>query len=218
MFNFLKKTRNQEISAVFLLYSIFLLIGLISFKDYGISVDEWELREHGFSYLIYICEIFFKETALNINNMETFPKLSDYFGTHGPIFNVTTAFIEYFFNINDSRNHYMMRHYINNFIFIIGNFYFYLLVKQRFDHWMYGFIGAIFLFCSPRIFAESFYNPKDIIFMCFLIFAIYFNIKFLQYKNNFYIFFAALFSALMTGIKVVGILLPFITSFFLMAL
>ena len=72
MYNFLRKTKNQEISVVLLLYTIFLFIGLISFKDYGISVDEWELREHGFSYLIYICEIFFKETALNINNMETF--------------------------------------------------------------------------------------------------------------------------------------------------
>ena len=58
MLTFLKKTKNHEISAIFLLYSIFLSIGFISFKDYGISVDEWELREHGFSYLIYICEIF----------------------------------------------------------------------------------------------------------------------------------------------------------------
>ena len=214
MLTFLKKTKNHEISAIFLLYSIFLSIGFISFKDYGISVDEWELREHGFSYLIYICEIFCKETAANIKNIENFPKLSDYFGTHGPIFNVSTAFIEYFFNISDSRNYYLMRHYSNNLIFIIGNFYFYLLVKQRFNNWRYGIIGAIFLFCSPRIFAESFYNHKDIVFLSLFIISLYYGILFYKNPNYKNIILFSFTSALAIDIRIMGIVLIPVIFFF----
>ena len=214
MLSNLKKTKNLEISTVFLLYCIFLTIGFISFKDYGISVDEWELREHGFSYLIYICEIFFKETAANIKNIEHFPKLSDYFGTHGPIFNVLTAFIEYFFNITDSRNHYLMRHYTNNLVFIIGNFYFYLLVKQRFNDWKCGIIGAIFLFCSPRIFAESFYNHKDIVFLSLFIISLYYGILFYKNPNYKNIILFSFTSALAIDIRIMGIVLIPVIFFF----
>ena len=54
MFSNLKKTEKQEIVSVFILYFVFLLIGSTVFNDYGISVDEWELRIHGFSNLKYV--------------------------------------------------------------------------------------------------------------------------------------------------------------------
>ena len=76
-------------------------------------------------------------------------------------------------------------------------------------------IGLIILIFSPRFFAESFYNSKDIIFLSFFILSIHSNVKFLIFKSNTNIFFAALFSALMTDVRVIGIFLIFITFFFL---
>ena len=213
MFGYFKKIK-YEIITILLLYSTFLFIGIIVYNDFGISVDEWELRLHGFSNLIYLYEFLFKKVPLNIVSNEIIPKMSDYFGTHGPIFNLFTAFLEYFFNIEDSRSYYLMRHYINNLIFIIGNFYFYLLVKQRFNDWQYGLLGAIFLFCSPRIFAESFYNHKDIIFLSLFIISLYYGIRFYKvpsYKN---IVLFSLFTALAIDIRIMGIIIIPIIIFF----
>ena len=45
MINYLKNIKNIEIVILILLYSAFLLIGMLSFKDFGVSIDEWELRK-----------------------------------------------------------------------------------------------------------------------------------------------------------------------------
>ena len=44
-------------------------------------------------------------------------------------------------------------------------------------------IGALFLFLSPRIFAESFYSQKDILFMSMFIINIYYAFHFLKLSN-----------------------------------
>ena len=49
MANFSKKTNRQEIITIALVYLAFFIIGILCYKDFGISVDEWELRILGFS-------------------------------------------------------------------------------------------------------------------------------------------------------------------------
>ena len=51
MANFFNKLKKIEIITIIIIYSIFIIIGLLVFKDYGISVDEWELRVLGFLIL-----------------------------------------------------------------------------------------------------------------------------------------------------------------------
>ena len=48
MTNFSKKTNRQEIIVVTLIYSAFFFVGILSYQDFGISVDEWDLRLLGF--------------------------------------------------------------------------------------------------------------------------------------------------------------------------
>ena len=38
---------------------------------------------------------------------------------------------------------------------------FYLFLRKVFDSQLFGFLGAMFYFLSPRLFANGFYNPKD---------------------------------------------------------
>ena len=59
MSNFFKKTNRRELITIILIYSTFIIVGILSYKDYGISVDEWDLRILGFVNLKYIAEIFF---------------------------------------------------------------------------------------------------------------------------------------------------------------
>ena len=126
MANFSKKTNRQEIIVVILIYLVFFITGILSYRDYGISVDEWDLRLLGFVNLKYITEIFFHNISEKLDKILMIPNLSDYSGnTHGVIFSLPMAFIEYFFNITDSQKYYFVRHYFNNLIFLISNFYFF---------------------------------------------------------------------------------------------
>ena len=44
-------------------------------------------------------------------------------------------------------------------------------------------LGSTFLFLSPRIFAQSFYNNKDIVFMSLFVISLYTAINFLEKPN-----------------------------------
>ena len=208
MANFSKKTNRQEIIVVTLIYLVFFITGIFSYQDFGISVDEWDLRVLGFVNLKYITEIFFQNISVKLDEILLIPKISDYSGnTHGAIFAVPMAFVEYFFNITDSQKYYFIRHYFNHLIFLISNFYFFLLVKERFNNWIYGILGGLFLFLSPRIFAESFYNQKDILFLSLFTINLYYGIHFLKspsLKNSILFSFT---TALAIDIRIMGIII-----------
>ena len=73
---------------------------------------------------------------------------------------------------------------------------------------------VLFYVTSPRIFAESFYNCKDIIFMCLIVFSIFFGLKVLKdYKIKNIILFS-FFAALSTGVRSMGIFLIFLLIIF----
>ena len=97
--NFFKNSKKKEIIALFFLYLVFFIIGVNSFKDYGISVDEWELRLMGFSNLKYILEILSYENIYELDKIAEIPELTEYLGTHGAIFALPMSFLEFFFGI-----------------------------------------------------------------------------------------------------------------------
>ena len=120
MINFSKKTNKFEIITVALIYSIFFIVGIMSYKDFGISVDELELRLLGYVNLKYIIGIFFQNHLSKLDEILLVPNSWDYYGTHGAIFALPMAFVEFFFNITDSQKYYFIRHYFN-FISVFVN-------------------------------------------------------------------------------------------------
>ena len=105
MDNFSEKTNRQEIITVTLVYLTFFIVGILTYQDFGISVDEWELRLMGFANLKYIMEIFFQDHLSKIDEIVSVPNSWDYYGTHGVIFGLPMAFIEYFFDITDTQKY-----------------------------------------------------------------------------------------------------------------
>jgi len=131
MANFLKETNRLKIIVVILIYLVFFITGILSYQDFGISVDEWDLRLLGFVNLKYITEIFFKNISVKLDEILLIPKISDYSSnTHGVIFTLPMAFVEYFFNITDSQKYYFIRHYFNHLIFLISNFFILIFYKK----------------------------------------------------------------------------------------
>lgn len=207
---------NKKFS-VLLLFVIFFLLGIFVFSDYGISIDEDNTRIAGFLTLESIFKIFAPEQLVKVNNIiaeerSFYPNL-DVIPTTGMIFDLPMAFLELIFQIEDSRQYFLLRHFFNFLFFFISVYFFFLLAKKRFDSWFVGILAAIFLVISPRIFANSFYNNKDIIFMSLFIVNLYVAINFLEKRNfkNAIIF--SIISALSINVRILGIILPLLVFF-----
>ena len=205
------KHQNNISLLVILIFSSYFIIGILIYDNYGISYDEYFHRINGFVSLNFFREIF----SLNIYPGFEHPTKDwrEAAEQYGILFDLPMAFIEKELNIADSKNYFLLRHFFNFFIFFISGIFFYLLLKKRFSITL-SIIGLLFLILSPRIFAESFYNMKDIIFLSFFIISLFFAINFIDkpsYKNA---FLSSLTCALVIDVKILGIITPFIILVF----
>ena len=168
------KENNISKKITLLLFTFFFLIGIITFKDYGISVDEEFQRSSGFYWLNFVLSFLdFEElkelSAFKLDEIKGFTlsnvATNQYYGI---IFDLPVAFLEVIFKINDSQNYFYFKHFLNFTIFFIGSIFFYKLLLNRFKNYKVSLIGTLFFILSPRIYGHSFYNPKDIIFLSLL--------------------------------------------------
>ena len=200
------------------IFTIFFLIGLSSFQDFGISSDESFHRDSGNLYYEFLKGIFFSDSgsAISLKQMQKLAS-EDVLYMMPAIFDMINEFIIDIFNIKDIQKIFFLRHFINFFIFLIGCYYFFLIILKIFDSYLYSYIGILSLFCYPRIFGESFYNNKDLVFLSVCIILIYYSIQFLTkltFKNAL-IF--GIFSALAFDVRIMSIIIIFV-SYFLLAL
>ena len=211
-----KENKLQNKLILIILFLIFFIVGTNIYQTYGISLDEEGTRAHGFMTLKYIYEIFFPSQVPSIESYISVPKLSDFFSKdHGAILDTLFAFIEITFSYEESKIQYLFRHYICFVLFFISTYFFYLIVKFRFNDWRMGILGSIFLILSPRIFAESFYNNKDIAFMSLFIISLYCCLKFIYKPTLKHSLTFAITSALATDLRLMGIMLPFLALSFI---
>ena len=204
---------NKE-KFVFLFFALLFFIGLTIFRDYGIALDEDNSRINGFVSLKYIFQIFLPDKIHLINEIIEVPNISMHTEKGiGVIFDLPMAFVEYIFKIEDPRTFYLVRHFFNFLIFYISTYFFYLIVKKRFNSYFMGLIGASFLIISPRIFAESFYNSKDLVFLSLFIISIYYAIKFLEIPNLKNLIFFCLTSAISIDLRILAIFFPLLVFF-----
>ena len=190
------KLQSKKNFIAFVFFSLIFLLGIFSFKDYGISTDEQFHRENGSFYYNYT-----KSFLNGPNSSETkeAEKLIEenlnlggaIFGTPSVqpvLFDITAEFFIELLNIKSSKDIYQFRHLLNFIFFFIGLYFFYKLITIRYKSYIYPLIGVLFLFLSPRFFGESFYNQKDIFFLSISIINMYFGIIFIKnpnFKNTF---------------------------------
>ena len=198
----------------FLFFLLLFFLGINIYQDFGISIDEDNTRTNGFVGLKYIFDIF------NINytsKISIFPDIKDFPEKGiGYLFDVPAAFIEYKLKVEDFREYFLLRHLTNFIFFFIGVIFFYLLLFKRFNSFFLSLLGCLFLVASPRIFAHSFFNNKDIVFMSIFIIATYFTLILIEKPNFYNSIMAAIFIALSISIRILGSILPVVIVFFLL--
>ena len=204
--------KNYLNLTILLIFSSYLILGALIFSDYGISWDEYYHRINGFVSLNIVREFFSFDLYQGVEHGDKI--FGDSTKHYGVIFDLPMAYIEKFLNISDSKNYFLLRHFSNFFIFYISSIFFYLLLKKRFSNYL-SIIGLLFFILSPRIFAESFYNMKDIIFLSLFVISLYFAITFLNNPNYKNLIFSALTCSFAIDLRVLGLIVPFIVIVFL---
>jgi hypothetical protein len=158
---------NKHIKTVSigLFFLALLLLGLSSYRDYGISWDEANQRLTGAVTIKYLAETF-HIPAFMTPWEQSVPSLAEYRDQdYGVAFEAPAFALERIFRLQDSRVIYMFRHLLTFLVYFGGVCAVYRLAQRRFSDWRIGLLSALFLVLTPRFFAESFYNCKDIVFM-----------------------------------------------------
>jgi hypothetical protein len=186
---------------VFLFFSIYFLVGLSIYRDYGISVDETLQRDLGMASLDYVMSGDYSP-LLFIRNAD-----------HGPAFQVFLQVIEKLLKLEDTQEIYLMRHLVTFLLFFVAVYFFYLLCRVHFDDDRVALLGALALILSPRIFADSFYNPKDLPFLSLFIISMYTLIRLLDTKSFLAAAAHAFACALLIDIRITGVVMVAITLF-----
>ena len=219
----IQKEKINSKRIAFLLFLIFFFIGLSTFKDYGISVDEEYGRSAGFYWLNYILSFTsFDElknlVSIKLGQIEGFSlQLPKDYPFYGVPFDLPVAFLEVIFQIENPKNYFYLKHFLNFLLFFISSIFFYKLLLNRFSNYSISLIGTLFFVLSPRIYGSSFFNNKDLIFLSLVTIATYFCLKSFDkpsYKN---LLIFSIFAALSTSQRILGIFLPitFVIFYFL---
>lgn len=204
---------------IYLIFIILLITGLKSFKDFGIYGDEPIHRWIGSIYYLHIKEIIFNFNFNNefldqINNLykDEYLKL----WVQYPIFfDLFTEFLVDIFNIKTSKGIFELRHITNFIIFYISLVFLFKLLKKRFGSNVLSILGVLLVFLSPRIFSESFYNSKDILFLSLSVINLYYSYKFINSQNKKNLIFYSLSAGLLINSRVMGLFFPILTFSFI---
>ena len=186
---------------VFLFFALFFYAGLSVYKDYGLSWDEYaQWHDNGYANFNFI---FHNDTATLLNGIDKY---------HGPAFELLLIGIEKILNITESRDIFLMRHLAIFITFFISSIFFYLVAQKIFLNWRIAFVGVLMYVLSPHIFAHSFFNSKDAVFLAFFTISIYALICFHEKTTYKRALAYSLITAITIDIRIIGILLPAISG------
>lgn len=199
-----------EKSWVLLFFIAYLILGLNIYQDYGISWDEPTARLNGLVNVKYLAENIFP--FLLTDGMKDVPYLHYWTDRdYGPIFDITLVTLEQLFALKEYKEIFIYRHLVTFLFSFLGVLAIYATCKKIYGDYRLGLLAALMLVLSPRIFAESFYNSKDIVFMASIAIAIYTMTHFLAKPSLLSASIHGFCTALAIDIRIMGVLLFFCT-------
>ncbi len=188
---------------VFVVLSIFILF-LMPYlsKDYGISGDEWIQNDYGQKIYNYY---FLGDDAVlsEEERSQGYEKIKYYSGG----FELLSAII---YNAIEAENIWRVRHFLNALFGVLAFVFTGLVAREITGSWRTAVFALLMVILTPRLFAHSMNNPKDIPFAAASIFTLYYIIRFVKrlprpaFRD---MFFVSLGIALALNIRIGGLLL-----------
>jgi hypothetical protein len=175
-------------------FLVAIIIGLLFYKDYGVSWDEPIQRAVG--------DVTYKYVFHNDKSLLTYDDRG-----LGTGFELPLIMLEKALQLTDTRDIDLMRHLATHLFFLFSVFCGYVLAWRLFKNQYIACLGFILLAFTPRIYAHSFFNTKDIPFLsAFLIALMFAQVAFSKDKAIWYLVlgFACGYA---TSIRAMGVLL-----------
>ena len=190
----------------------------MTYKDYGVHIEEKFHRLNGHYWLNYLSDQFGFDNIKQVTEKKI-SEISDYtlspvsvYNKYSIIFDLPTALLEILFNMNNVQKIYYFKHIISFFLFLISSFFFFKILEVRYKNFYLSFTGLILYITTPRILGDSFLY-KDILFLsCFMI-TFYFFYKSLTIFNYKLLFVFSIMTALSVNLRIFAILIPIIFIF-----
>ncbi len=191
---------RQSFPRIFVItfFILYFLLGIFIFRDYGISWDEHRNLMNGVIALNYVSSG--DDSLLSYDDR--------YYGT---AFELPLAAVGSWLGIETPQTVFYLRHLATFLFFFLGVVFFYKLCCSRFGHWGWGILGATFLILSPRIFADSFYNSKDIVSLAAFTVGSCTLFWFLENPSLIKGLIHAIASAFLIDVRLSGLVIPLLT-------
>lgn len=191
-----------------LFFAGLLVLGLSVYRDYGVSWDEPVDRANGAVNLKYVAERLAPQRVREHAAYASIPPLAGYpDNDHGVAFELPLAVLGILFAHADSAAYYHLRHLLIFGFFWVSCWSLYRLARYYFASWPWALLVAVLLVLSPRIFAEAFFNGKDLVFMACFIIAMHTLVRLLARPTVGRVVLHALTTALAIDVRVPGVLL-----------
>ena len=146
--------------APILALGLFAVVGLAVFDDYGVSPDEWTQRYVGEAALAFY---FGGESETRFHNQRFY----------GAAFEIPLVLAERALGLEDARDILLSRRLLTHLFFLIGGAFVWLLARRMFDSRPLATLALLIFLLHPRIYAHSFFNSKDPVFLSMFAIALY---------------------------------------------
>ncbi len=198
----------------------FLLIGILSLNDYGISWDEPEHFNRGQAYFLYFLKGEKDYSSLKIYDLNEARVNPNYHersfyqrdsmnyriwlikdSDHPPLNGILASLTNYIFYqklglVGDIEGYHLFNIFISSILVALV----FLFAAESFGI-LAGVFAAIFMATYPLFFGESRFNIKDPAETTFILLTLYFFWKAIHYKKSIFIFFSSIAAGLALSIK-----------------
>ena len=191
-------------AATIAFFAALLLIGLLVFRDYGISWDEVPTRQFGIMYVTHAVP---DAHALDSVRTVSGPAYERF----GPVFEILLVRAEKLMQPTDIRNVFYMRHLATFLTFFVGVVFFHRLCRRRFGAGI-SLLACVCLVASPQLFSHAFYNVKDISFLTMFVAAMLTLDTVLEQPAWRTVLVHAVTTAILLGTRVLGLFAMLLTG------
>ena len=197
-------------------------------KDYGLQVDSLSMRSIGGQAAVYAyaktgyfllpeskLQSFVEKQSVNYTVTDTI-KLEDKFlqspmRYYGVFYEVILLGGELIFGRDSIKEAFFIRNLMTHFTFIAALVLLFFGLKQYTLNWSFALFTCLLIYLSPRIFADSFYNSKDLPFLSFYLVATISSFYFINNSSNRTATLHGIFSGLVVALRIPGIIVPALT-------
>ena len=152
--------RSAPAAPAVVVLAAFATVGVAVLDDYGVSWDEPVERSRGVTAVDYV----FGDGALQTDHPHRF---------YGVSFEAPLVLAERLLGLTDSRAVYLLRHLLTHLFFLTGGLFCWLLALRLCGDRRLALFALLLYLLHPRLYAHSFFNPKDIPFLAMFMIALW---------------------------------------------